>query len=158
MPSEAWEAEAMLHVKTMFKYQKAHAISAEILAKYPTERDRMVEELSHSKEPHVRHELLHDPSEDVPALLHGWDEAISKEPTTLQEFVQFIFAGTPPNLQSTGTLINFIMPPSHPFIMTGMSSPRRYRDMDPSSINFIKRTSMRCELPFCHHCGLLIFP
>lgn len=102
MPTELWEEEALRHVDTMLSYYTAHAISAEILAKDPTKRDKMAKELFNSTELHVRHELLPLPIEEVLALLRGWDEALTKEATTFEQFVRFC-PETPRNLQSTGT-------------------------------------------------------
>jgi hypothetical protein len=82
MPSPPWEPEALRLVETMLRYYTAHALSAEVLAQDPTERDRLDKELRES--PNVRHD---DPNDDVPALLQSWDEALSQEPQTFKEFV-----------------------------------------------------------------------
>jgi hypothetical protein len=87
MRDQSWEPEALLHVQVMAKYLSAQAISSEVLAQDPTQRDRMAKELSQSKDPNVRHELVADPNEDPMAMLRDWDKALSQEATTFEESV-----------------------------------------------------------------------
>ncbi|KAJ6570198.1 hypothetical protein DFH09DRAFT_1362840 [Mycena vulgaris] len=91
--SQPWRDEAVRHAAAMAKYIFAHAISSEVLSRDPTQRDKLAQQVRESKEPHIRHELKEDPSEDVTALLRGWDEALAKQATTFVEhFYQLHYA------------------------------------------------------------------
>ncbi|KAJ7690337.1 hypothetical protein B0H17DRAFT_1134367 [Mycena rosella] len=80
MPSESWRDEAVRHVEAMAKYMFAHAISSVVLSQDHTQtRYSLAQQVRESKEPHLRHELKEDPSQDATALLRGWNEALANQ-------------------------------------------------------------------------------
>lgn len=82
---QPWEPLAEELATVMAHYQEIHAESAQVLASDPTKRDRMIQDLKDSNEPHVRKQFDRRDDREVDEMLRVWDEALAKEPQTFEE-------------------------------------------------------------------------
>ena len=82
---QPWESLAEEYASTMAHYQEMHAESAQVLSLDPTKRDRMLQDVKDSNEPHIRKQFDTREEREVDEMLRVWNEAIDKEPKTFEE-------------------------------------------------------------------------